>query len=225
MNAVAFDWPPATRVDRLISKTEMMARAGKPPGLRERLTRELAGISWTNKLATSTLNLPAGGLPEIQVFHLRLKPGIDTASEPLLRAIDLAIPSPLVFELAGDAGICTVAAPKRASASVAGKQVLGDYIAGDWVAEDAPRQPLPVALDIAGLHQALLRALVPLVPRRGERLDALLERLAAVRSAERDCQRLQAQLGREKQFNRKVAINRQLRDARSQRDQLMRPDH
>lgn len=222
MNAVALDWPAATRVDRLISKTEMLARAGKPAGLRERLGRELAGISWANKLATSSLNLPAGGLPEIQVFRLRLKPGIATASEPLLRAIDLAIPSPLVFELAGDAGVCTVAAPKRASASVAGKQVLGDYLRGDWIAADTPRQPLPVALDIAGLHLALLRALVPLQPRRAERLDALLERLAAVRSAERDCERLQAQLAREKQFNRKVAINRELREARARLGHLTR---
>ena len=46
MNAVVFDWPPATRVDRAISKTEVLARAGKPSGLRERLTRELAEISW-----------------------------------------------------------------------------------------------------------------------------------------------------------------------------------
>lgn len=215
MNAVVFAWPPATRVDRLISKTELLARAGKPPGLRERLTRELAGISWTHKLATATLNLPAGGLPEIQVFRLQLKPGVDAASEPLLRAVDLAIPSPLVFELAGDAGIRTVAAPKRASASAAGRQVLGDYISGDWIAADAPRQPLPVALDMSGLHQALLRALVPLAPRRGESLEALLARLAAVRGAEREVARLQGRLHSEKQFNRKVAINRELREARS----------
>lgn len=220
MTAVVFAWPPATRVDRLISKTEMLARAGKPAGLRERLRREVAEISWACKLATTTLNLPSGGLPEVQVFQLRLKPGIAQASEPLLRAIDHAIPSPLLFELSGDAGTCTVAAPKRASVAASGKQVLGDYIAGDWMPAETPRQPLPVALDMAGLHQALLRALVPLPARRGESLDALLARLTAVRTAERDCQRLQAQLGREKQFNRKVEINRTLRAAQSTLDQL-----
>lgn len=218
--AIVFDWPPATRVDRLISKTEMLARAGKPSGLRERLTREIARISWAHKLATGTLNLPPGGLPEIQVFRLRLKPGIATASEPLLRAIDHAIPSPLLFELEGDAGTCTVAAPKRANAAAAGRQALGDYLTGAWAGTDTPRQPLPVALDIAGLHQLLLRALVPLAPHRGESLDALLQRLAAVRSAERDCGRLQARLHSEKHFNRKVEINQQLRAARQRLEQL-----
>lgn len=224
MNAVVFDWPTTTRVDRLISKTEMLARAGKPPGLRERLTRELAGISWAHKLATATLNLPSGGLPEIQVFRLRLKPGIAVASEPLLRAFDQAIPSPLLFELVGAAGTCTVAAPKRASV-VVGKQVLGDYIAGDWVPSDAPRQPMPVALDIAGLHQALLRSLVPLPPRRGEGLDALLARLGSVRAAERDVARLQNRLDGERQFNRKVEINRLLREAKSRLRSLARRDN
>lgn len=220
MNAVIFDWPPVTRVDRLISKTEMLARAGKPRGLRERLSRELAGISWACKLATPTLNLPAGGLPEIQVFRLRLKSGVDTASEPLLRAIDQAIPSPLVFELEGEAGIRTVAAPKRPSAAAAGKQVLGDYLAGDWVGAGTPAQPLPVALDVAGLHQALLRALVPLAPLRGESLDALLARLGEVRTAERELVRLHARLRAEKQFNRKVTINRELREAAARLEAL-----
>ena len=223
MNAVVFDWPPATRVDRAISKTEVLARAGKPSGLRERLTRELAEISWACKLATTTLNLPPGGLPEFQVFRLRLKPGVATASEPLLRAIDLAIPSPLLFEVTGDAGICTVGAPKRASAASPGKQVLGAYIASPWVDAGTARHPLPVALDLAGLHQALLRALVPLAGRRGETLDALLERLAAVRLAERDGIRLQARLHAETQFNRKVQINQQLREAQRQLAQLRAP--
>ena len=217
-----FDWPPATRVDRLISKTEMLARAGKPPGLRERFSRELTRISWSHKLATSTLNLPAGGLAEIQVFCLELKPGIATASELLLRAIDHAIPSPLLFELIGETGVCTVAAPKRASGAATGKQVLGDYITGAWQANKAQRQPLPVALDIAGLHQVLLRALVPLLPRRGESLDGLLQRLTAVRSSERDRDRLQTRLRNEKQFNRKVAINQQLREVQRQLDGLLR---
>lgn len=223
MSAVVFDWPPATRVDRAISKTEVLARAGKPPGLRERLTRELAEISWACKLATTTLNLPPGGLPEFQVFRLRLKPGVATASAPLLRAIDLAIPSPLLFEVTGDVGTCTVAAPKRASTATAGKQVLGPYIAGTSAATGTLRLPLPVALDIAGLHQALLRTLVPLAPHPGETLEALLARLAAVRLAERDVARLQAQLHGETQFNRKVQINQKLREAQRQLAQLRAP--
>lgn len=214
MNAVVFDWPPATRVDRLISKTEMLARAGKPAGMRERLTRELAEISWACKLATLTLNLPAAGLPEVQVFRLRLKPGIETASTPLLRAIDMAIPSPLVFEIIGESRICTMAAPKRPSVGTTGKLVLGHYISGRWLPLDCARQTLPVALDIAGLHQALLLALVPLSVRRGEGLEALLVRLAAIRAAERDCVQLEKLLDREKQFNRRVEINRKLRKTR-----------
>lgn len=67
----------------------------------------------------------------------------------------------------------------------------------------------------------LLRCLVPLSARRGETLRDQLERLAQVRAAVRECARLEAQLAREKQFNRKVKINCALREAvaRLQADQ------
>ncbi|HLI17170.1 MAG TPA: DUF4391 domain-containing protein [Rhodanobacteraceae bacterium] len=48
----------------------------------------------------------------------------------------------------------------------------------------------------------------------GESLRDQLDRLARVRTFERECARLDAQLARERQFNRKVEFNRALREAR-----------
>lgn len=67
---------------------------------------------------------------------------------------------------------------------------------------------------MAGLYCELLRSLIPLPARAGENLRDLLDRLAQVRAAERECARLEAVLAREKQFNRKVEANRALREAR-----------
>lgn len=89
---------------------------------------------------------------------------------------------------------------------------LGNYLWGDPLSAGAPRQPLPVALDLAGLYRELLRCLIPLPARRGETLRDQLERLAQVRAAERECAQLEAQLARAKQFNRKVEVNRALRE-------------
>lgn len=81
-----------------------------------------------------------------------------------------------------------------------------------WLPQDTSRQPLPVALDVAGLYRELLHALIPLPARAGESLRDQLDRLARVRTAERECARLEATLAREKQFNRKVEVNRALRE-------------
>ena len=214
MSPMLFQYPERAAFNKDVPKARILASAKGRRGLRDRLSAELAGIVWASKLAPVSLNLPAAGdVAEIQVFRLTLKPGVVDVSEPVLRAVDLAIPSPILFEIHGESGVRMVAAFKRPSEADASKQVLGDYLRSDWLPVDAPRQPLPVALDMAGLYRELLRTLIPLPARSGESLPVQLERLAAVRATERECGRLENQLNSETQFNRKVELNRMLREA------------
>lgn len=228
MSAPLFAYPPSTRLERVVPKAKLLAQAPNRRGLKERLSQQVEEIVWAHTLSPASLNLPATPeVAEVQVFRLRLKPGRaqpDPARpEPaLLRAIDQAIPSPLLFELHGDAGVCTAAAYKRPSEADASRWVLGDTLFGDWLPADSPRQALPVALDMAGLYRALLRALIPLPARAGESLRAQLERLGQLRQAERECQRLAAQMAAEPQFNRKVDLNRRLRVCQDTLEQLRR---
>jgi hypothetical protein len=212
--AVLFDYPERAAVGNVIPKAQIVARA-RTRGLRDRLSAQVREIRWAYKLARVSTNLAASPeLPEFQIFCVMLKPGVERIADSLLRAIDQAVPSPILFEVRSAAHVCTVAAYKRPSEVDSGKQVLGDYLWGDPLPMDAPRLPLPVALDMPGLYRELLRCLIPLPARPGETLREQLDRLAQVRAAERECARLQAQLAREKQFNRKVEINRALREAR-----------
>lgn len=212
--AVLFDYPTQAAVGNIIPKTQIVARA-RARGLRDRLSAEVAEVRWAYKLARISLNLVASpDLSEFQIFRITLKPGIKIIAESLLHAIDQAVPSPIAFEIVAGSKICTVAAYKRVNEADVTKQVLGDYLWGDWLPQDASRQPLPVVLDVAGLYRELLRSLIPLSARPGESLRDQLDRLAMVRAAERECARLEVQLNREKQFNRKIEINRLLREAR-----------
>lgn len=223
MTAPLFAYPPSARLERVVPKAKLLAQAPNRRGLKERLSQQVEEIVWAYTLSPASLNLPATAeVAEVQVFRLRLKRGQRQPDLGLLRAIDQAIPSPLLFELHGDAGVCTAAAYKRPSEADASRWVLGDTLFGDWLPADSPRQALPVALDMAGLYRALLRALIPLPARAGEGLRAQLERLAQLRSAERECQRLAAQLAAEPQFNRRVDLNRRLRACQDSLEQLRR---
>jgi hypothetical protein len=73
------------------------------------------------------------------------------------------------------------------------------------------RPPLPVALDLAGLYEHIVRRHIPLPPRAGESLANHVARFRAVEAKRRERQRLEARLEREKQFNRKVELNAALR--------------
>ena len=76
---------------------------------------------------------------------------------------------------------------------------------------DTERAELPVALDLAGLYEQMLRRLLPLPPRAGETLKAQVERLGQLRSKQNECRKMEARLQKEQQFNRKVELNAQLR--------------
>lgn len=215
MNGVLFQYPDRVMYGKDVPKARILAHTTSRRGLRDRLSAEVGAIVGACKLAPVSLNLPAAGdVAEIQVFRLTLKPGVIDVSESVLRAVDQAIPSPILFEIQGEPGVRTVAAYKRLNEADANKWVLSDYLTGDWLPISAPRQPLPIALDMAGLYRELLRTLIPLLPRAGEDLREQLERLAAARAAERECTRLRNQLNGETQFNRKVEINQRLRAAR-----------
>jgi hypothetical protein len=183
---------------------------------------EVEQIAWAYKLAPETLNLPARpGVPEIQVFRIALKSG--DISEPVLRTIDKAIPLPIIFELTFSGRTKSTAAYKRPSEADSAKWVVGDYFATDWLPSDAPRDPLPVALDLAKLYEQILRRHVPIPARTGESLQDHTGRVNAIRVKERERGRLELRMQREKQFNRKVELNRQLRELSADLERLNSP--
>jgi hypothetical protein len=129
----------------------------------------------------------------------------------VLRCIDKAIPFPIIFQLYYDNRIQTIATYKRANEAASVKWVIDGYFASNWQSVEAERQALPVALDLSGLYEQMLRQLLPLSARANEPLKTQVARLAEYRSKQSEYQKLQARLNKEKQFNRKVELNAQLR--------------
>ncbi|CEG52390.1 DUF4391 domain-containing protein [Stutzerimonas xanthomarina] len=214
-----FAFPGQARVGRPVPKTKIYEHGQIGSALREKFVAQIEQITWAYKLAPETLNLSARPeVPEIQIFNIELK-GAELDDE-VLRAIDRAIPLPIIYQLHRDQQTRMVAAFKRPSQAEAGKWVLDDYLAGSWLPDATERQPLPMALDLQGLYEQLLRSLLPQAARVGESLLEQLERLARLRGRQSEYKKLEARLHKEKQFNRKVALNAQLRELKNEIDQL-----
>lgn len=214
-----FTFPGQAKVGRPVPKTKIYEYSQIGSALRDKFVAQLEQVTWAYKLAPETLNLPARQeVPEIQVFDIELK-GSELDDE-VLRAIDRAIPFPIIFQLHRDGQVCMVAAFKRPSQAEADKWVLDDYLRGPWLTEDAERQPLPIALDLQGLYEQMLRSLLPQAARAGESLPEQLDRLARLRGRQNEYKKLEARLHIEKQFNRKVALNALLRELKSEIDAL-----
>ena len=215
------DYPERARVGRMVPKNRIMVSSAPARRVRDQLTTQVARITWQYKLAQETLNLKGSkAVPEIQVFRLALKPaGVsDELPVEVLKCIDRAIGFPLIFELTSSRkdgaprDVIRVAATyKRPSEADASKWVIGDYLATEWLPSDTPRVPLPVALDLPRIYEQILRELPPIQARPGESMAALMERHGRITAKQRECRQLEARIQREKQFNRKVELNRQLR--------------
>lgn len=206
-----FAYPKQAEFNRPVPKSKIYAHARPSKRIKELFVAQVGEILWKYKLSPETINLPPRkGINEIQVFEIALRtPQLDPA---VLQAIDKAIPFPLVFQLVHEGKICFAAAYKRPSEADASKWVIEASFQTEPQPLDAERPPLPVALDLAGLYEQIVRRHIPLAPRTDETLGAQVARYNALAAKQRAQRQLEARLAQEKQFNRKVELNAQLRE-------------
>lgn len=215
-----FAWPSQAAVGRPVAKSKIYAHARPTAALRALFVAQVESITWAYKLSPETINLPAKpAVPEIEVFEVALK--LPDVSHSVLRCIDKAMPRPILFNLRFEGHTQPIAAYKRPSDAAhhqgglpVSQWVLGDYHAAPWQKDGEARPALPLALDLQGLYEQLLRQHLAVPARPGETLRDQLDRLAALAAKQTAAAKLEARLSAEKQFNRKVEINAELRDMR-----------
>ena len=214
-----FAYPKQAEFNKPIPKTKIYAHATVSKRLKELFVAQVAEIVWKYKLSPETTNLPArNGINEIEVFEILLRaPELDG---DVLRIIDKAIPFPLIFQLVHNHHIRFAASYKRPSEADTSKWVIEATFQTESQPVDAPRPPLPVALDLSSLYEQIVRRHIPLAPRPGEGIAEHVARYNAVRAKEKECEQLENHLNREKQFNRKVELNAALRTASTELQSL-----
>lgn len=214
-----FNWPSQAAVGRAIAKSKIYAHAKPTAALRALFVEQVESITWAYKISPETINLPAKpAVPEIEVFEVALK--LPDVSHSVLRCIDKAMPRPILFNLRFEGHTQPIAAYKRPSDAASDQWVLGDYHAAPWQKDGEARPALPVALDLQSLYEQLLRQHLAVPARAGESLRDQLDRLAAAAAKRAEAAKLEARLNAEKQFNRKVEINAQLRTIRTELEAL-----
>lgn len=216
-----FDYPKSAAFGRVLPKSKIYDHAGASARLKQLFVDQVEQVIWRFKLAPETINLASTkDITEIQVFGVTLRVG--SLDEDVLRAIDKAIPYPLIFELTHSGKRKAIAAFKRPSEADSQKWVVSEYFASDWELEDNPRKPLPTALNLGGLYDRLLTALMSPEAGAAEPLEARVRRIETFRAKEREVERIKQRLGREQQFNKRVAINAELRAAINELSELGR---
>ncbi|VAW48974.1 hypothetical protein MNBD_GAMMA03-546 [hydrothermal vent metagenome] len=210
-----FDYPKQAEFGHIVAKNKIYERVKPNRKTQEAFVLQVGKIIWKYKLAPKTTNLPeTGKVKEIEVFELALKSDkqIESFDQNILRCIDKAIAHPIIFHLTYADKIKAIATYKRPSDADATKWVISDeYFETEWLAADSERQNLPVMLNLSGLYEYLLRELIPLQPREDEGLESHIQRMKQVITKNKEACKLEVRMNKEKQFNRKVEMNAELR--------------
>jgi len=221
--SVLFDYPKKAAFGRVLPKNKIYERGSPGTKVKELFVRQVEQIVWKYKLAPETINIRATkAVPEIQIFNITLKNG--ELKEDVLRCIDKAIPFPILYEIYYNGKCRAVAAYKRPSEADSTKWVLSSYFETSWMPEDTLRQPLPITLDLGVLYEELLSPLIPYAAQNKDKgkesLQALVERAELIRTQQQELAKTEVRLNKEKQFNRKVEINAEIRTMKQQLKEL-----
>lgn len=214
-----FSYPPKAAFNRVVAKSMIYQKAEPTPRVERLFVDQVARIVWKYKLASETINLPERDyVREIQIFVIELK--ASELDEAVLQCIDQAIHFPIFFEIYSGDQVREMAAFKRPSDADPNQWLVGEYFATQWSPAAQSREPLPLLLDLATLNEHLLRRLMPYPARPDESLQSQAERMAEIRSKQKQCSKLEAKIAKEKQFNRKVEMNSELRGVYQEITQL-----
>ena len=204
-------FPQATEFNKRIPKQKFYENLDISPALRRVFVDQIRLVYWRNKLAASTLNIAAGeAVAEIEVFEVRLnEPQLD---EAVLKQIDKEIPYHLLFILTRDGKAQAWIGYKEAAASGSNAFKVSRYYHTDWMLEEELHLSID-GLNMDAVYESLVRQIAgdKLQIDSGESLKESVERDEKKKQLEKQISVLENKMRREKQLNRRMEMNAELK--------------
>ena len=213
--------PKSTEFNKRIPKHKFYENLSVTPALKRVFIDQIKVIYWRNKVAATTMNLAAGDIvTEVEVFEVKLAtPQLDIS---VLRQIDKEIPYHIVFLLEYDGKYQAWTAYKEAAASGNNAFKVGTYYHTEWL----PESEIPLKVDglsIDKVYENFVRQIAgdALQGESAESLKESVERDARRQELQKQITALQAKVRKEKQLNKQVQLNADLKRMRKELEELL----
>lgn len=206
--------PRTTEYGKRIPKKKFYDNLSISSDLKRVFAEQIAAIFWSNKISPDTLNVAAGDtVDEIEVFTIRLnQPSLDTR---VLQQIDKQIPYHIIFVLKYKDRLQAWIGYKEAAASGSNAFKVGRYYHTDWMREDDLHLSID-GLNMDAVYESLVRQIAgdKLQTDSGESLKESVERDEKKKQLEKQIAALENKMRREKQLNRQMEMNAELKKLR-----------
>ena len=213
-------FPKTTEFNRRIPKQKFYNHLSVSPQIKKIFVEQIAAINWTNKLAPTTLNIKSGErVTEIEVFHLMLNQ--KKLDERVLQLIDKEVPYHILFELEYEGQIQVWIGYKEESQTKAEIFKVNRYYHTDWLTKDKIHFEID-GLNMDLLYEGFIKQIAgdTLTINVNESVGIAILRTEEKEKLDKQISALEKKLYREKQFNRQVQLNAELKALRNKLEEL-----
>lgn len=212
--------PAATEFNRRIPKHKFYENLPVTPAIKCVFSEQIRTIWWRNKIAASTMNLAEGdAVKELEVFEIQLNgPSVD---ESVLKQMDQVIPYHILFLLSLEGKMQAWIGYKEAAQSGTNAFKVSGYYHTDWLPESDMQLRIE-GLSTDAVYENLVRQIAgaELQMQTGDTLQATVERTRRCAEIEKKIAALEAKIRKEKQLNRQMELNAEVKKLRREWEHL-----
>lgn len=208
--------PQSTEFNKRIPKQKFYEHITVSPALKKSFVDQIRMIYWRNKVAATTVNLAPGTIvDEVEVFEIKLNSA--SLDEAVLRQIDREISYHIIFLLEYEGKLQAWTAYKEKTPTANAVFKVGKYYHTEWMTE----AELPIRIDglnLDAVYENFVRQIAgdALKADSGESLKASVERNEKKKQLEKQITALENKMRREKQLNRQMEMNVELKKLRKE---------
>lgn len=212
--------PQSTEFNKRIPKQKFYEHITVSPALKKSFVDQIRMIYWRNKVAATTVNLAPGTIvDEVEVFEIKLNSA--SLDEAVLRQIDREISYHIVFLLEYEGKLQAWTAYKEKTPTANAVFKVGKYYHTEWMTE----AELPIRIDglnLDAVYENFVRQIAgdALKADSGESLKASVERDEKKKQLEKQIAALENKMRREKQLNRQMEMNAELKRLKREKEKL-----
>ncbi|WP_430971640.1 DUF4391 domain-containing protein [Sunxiuqinia rutila] len=206
-----FQLPQTTIVNKIIPKNAFDNYTSSKQ--KRMFTDKVAKIKWENKLSATTINLEGNEVEEIQIFSISLKEKDQIAD--LLQIIDRSIPYPIIFLVTHGEEAMISLSKKHPHPTNENTAVIDWTFTSAWFDKAKNSYQLNLRQSLDFIFNDLCFQLSGKPQSDTSDISALIQNEQQIKLLQQKITKLEQEIKRCKQFNRKVELNLELQEYRS----------
>lgn len=204
-----FQLPKSTLVNQFIAKSKFYEKANLSSKLQNEFVNKIQKITWQYKLSEKTIGIDkTDTVEEIQIFELTLKEQI--IPKNILKVMDKAIPYQILY-------VFTYEDHFAYGITLKDKTNFQNYYFSDWDEE--------IDFDFTGInlekvYQKLIKAFISGDVKASDDFEVIVDSDNKIKALKVEIEALNKKIKKEKQFNKKVELNKILLTKLSELEQV-----